>query len=163
VDLPYGGKAFSMTVVLPKEGHAVGDLVSSLSPAAWAQIVAGLHGRPGTVHLPRFRMEWEAVLNETLQAMGMVDAFDPSYADFSGMSDLAQQMQLHISEVKQKTYVDVNEEGTEAAGVTSVKMDVSAAPPPFTFRADRPFLFVIRERFSETILFAGVLVEPPEA
>ena len=163
VDLPYGGKAFSMTVVLPKDGHAVGDLVSSLSPAAWAQIVAGLHRRPGTVHLPRFRMEWGTVLNETLQAMGMVDAFDPDYADFSGMSDLARQMGLHISEVKQKTYVDVNEEGTEAAGVTSVEVQILSNSSPFTFRADRPFLFVIRERFSETILFAGVLVEPPEA
>ena len=163
VDLPYGGKAFSMTVILPKEGHAVGDLVSSLSPAAWAQIVAGLHGRPGTVHLPRFRMEWGTVLNETLRAMGMVDAFDPSNADFSGMSDLARQMQLHISKVRQKTYVDVNEEGTEAAGVTSVEMAFKSVPTPFTLRADHPFLFVIRERFSETILFAGVLVEPPEA
>ena len=163
VDLPYGGKAFSMTVILPKPGHAMEDLVSSLSPATWAQIVAGLHGRTGTVHLPRFRMEWGTVLNETLQAMGMVDAFDPSNADFSGMSDLAQQMQLHISKVQQKTYVDVNEEGTEAAGVTSVEMSFTSAPTPFTFRADRPFLFVIRERFSETILFAGVLVEPPEA
>ena len=163
VDLPYGGKAFSMTVILPKEGHAVGDLVSSLSPAAWAQIVAGLYGQPGTVHLPRFRMEWGTVLNETLRAMGMVEAFDPSNADFSGMSDLARQMQLHISKVRQKTYVDVNEEGTEAAGVTSVEMRFTSVPTPFTLRADHPFLFVIREKFSETILFAGVFVEPPEA
>ncbi len=163
VDLPYGGKAFSMTVLLPKPGHAMEDLVSSLSLATWAQIVAGLHERPGTVHLPRFRIEWEGVLNETLQAMVMLDAFHPSDADFSGMSDLARQMRLYISKVKQKTYVDVNEEGTEAAGVTSVEIGFDSVTTPFTFRADRPFLFVIRERFSETILFAGVLVEPPEA
>ena len=163
VDLPYGGKAFSMTVVLPKPGHTVEDLVSSLTPSAWAQMVDGLHGTPGTVYLPRFRMEWESVLNGTLQAMGMTDAFDPSLADFSGMADLAQQFQLHISKVKQKAFVDVNEEGTEAAAVTSVEMSLTSVPMPFTLRADRPFLFVIREKFSETILFAGIFVEPAEA
>jgi serine protease inhibitor len=63
--------------------------------------------------------------------------------------------------VRQKTYVDVDEEGTEAAGVTSVEIRETSVPDRFTFRADRPFLFVIRERFSGTILFAGVLVEPP--
>jgi len=162
VDLPYGGKAFSMTVVLPKPGHAMTDLVSSLTPFAWAQIVDGLHNRPGTVHLPRFRMEWESLLKGTLQAMGMTDAFDPGLADFSGMSELAQQFQLHISKVKQKTFVDVNEDGTEAAAATSVEMSLTSVPMPFTLRADRPFLFVIREKFSETILFAGIFVEPSE-
>ena len=87
-------------------------------------------------------------MNETLQAMGMLDAFHPSDADFSGMSDLARQMQLHISKVKQKTYVDVNEEGTEAAGVTSVEMRVTSVPTPFTLRADHPFLFVLRDAFT---------------
>jgi len=163
VDLPYGGKAFSMTVVLPKPGHTMEDLVSSLTPLAWAQMLEELHGQFGTVHLPRFRMEWESLLNGTLQAMGMTDAFDPGLADFSGMSEQAQQLQLHISKVKQKTFVDVNEEGTEAAAVTSVEMSLTSIPTPFTFRADRPFLFVIREKFSEAILFAGIFVEPSEA
>jgi serpin B len=163
LDLPYGGKAFSMTVLLPKPGHSVEGLVSTLSPQVWTQIVGGLQTHPGTVQLPRFRMEWEGVLNGTLQAMGMTDAFNPALADFSGMSEVARQLGLHISRVKQKTYVDVNEEGTEAAGATSVEMTLTSVPASFIFRADRPFLFVIRERFSKTILFAGVLVEPPEA
>ena len=162
VDLPYGGKAFSMTVVLPKAGHAMEDLVGSLSPTAWNQITARLQRREGTVYLPRFRMEWEKILNETLQAMGMRLAFIGGQADFSGLSDEALARGLYISRVRQKTYVDVDEEGTEAAGVTSVEIRDSM-PDRFTFRADRPFLFVIRERFSGTILFAGVLVEPPEA
>ena len=163
VDLPYGGKAFSMTVVLPKAGHKMDDLVGSLSPAAWNQITAGLQRREGTVYLPRFRMEWEKILNETLQAMGMRLAFVGGQADFSGLSDEALTRGLYISRVRQKTYVDVDEEGTEAAGVTSVEIRETSMPDRFTFRADRPFLFVIRERFSGTILFAGVLVEPPGA
>ena len=162
VDLPYGGRAFSMTVLLPAPGGSMEDLVATLNPERWAGMVSNLHEREGTVQLPRFRMEWEKLLNETLQAMGMKVPFGGG-ADFTGMCWEAVQRGLYIDKVKQKTYVDVNEEGTEAAGVTSVEMRESAVPDRFTFRADRPFLFVIRERFSGTILFAGILLEPPEA
>jgi serine protease inhibitor len=162
VDLPYGGKAFSMTLVLPNPGQTMEELVGSLDPASWNQLVAGLQRREGTVYLPRFRMEWDKILNETLQAMGMRLAFIGGQADFSELSDEAVARGLYISRVRQKTYVDVDEEGTEAAGVTSVEIRDSASAR-FVFRADRPFLFVIRERFSGTILFAGVLVEPPGA
>jgi serpin B len=163
VDLPYGGRAFSMTVILPRPGTPVGEIVEFLTPSAWAQIIGSLEPKEGTVYLPRFRLEWEKLLNETLQAMGMKLPFMAGMADFTGISDMAQQIGLYISKVKQKTYVDVNEEGTEAAGVTSVEIKELSIPDRFFFRADRPFLFVIRERYSETILFAGVLVEPPEA
>jgi serpin B len=162
VDLPYGGRAFSMTVLLPKAPMSIQELVSGLNPGTWGQMTAGLTQKEGTVYLPRFRMEWERELNDDLQAMGMVVPFGGG-ADFSGLSDEALQRGLYISKVKQKTYVDVNEEGTEAAGVTSVELREFANPDHFTLRADRPFLFVIRERFSETILFAGVLARPPEA
>ncbi len=162
VDLPYGGKAFSMTVLLPAATTSISDLVASLTPARWSQIVAGLASKEGTVYLPRFRMEWERELNDDLKAMGMKVPFGGG-ADFSGLSDEALMRGLYISKVKQKTYVDVDEEGTEAAGVTSVEIREFANPDHFVVRADRPFLFVIRERFSQTILFAGVLVEPPEA
>lgn len=162
VDLPYGGKAFSMTILLPRETVPVRDVVASLNGSTWGQIVGSLTPREGEVFLPRFRLEWEKVLNGTLRSMGMELPFIPGQADFSGMSDAAAAQELFISKVKQKSYVDVNEEGTEAAAVTVVEMRVtSAGPQPFVFRADRPFLFVIRERFSETILFAGVLVTPP--
>ncbi len=162
VDLPYGGKAFSMTVLLPKAASSIRELVASLNPGTWSQIVGGLARKEGTVYLPRFRLEWERELNDDLKAMGMVVPFGGG-ADFSGLSDEALLRGLYISKVKQKTYVDVNEEGTEAAGVTSVEIREFANPDHFVVRADRPFLFVIRERFSQTILFAGVLVEPPEA
>ena len=152
-----------MTVILPRLGTPVEEIIGSLTPSAWKQIIGSLKPKEGTVYLPRFRLEWEKVLNKTLQAMGMNLPFIPGEADFTGISDMAQQIGLYISKDKQKTYVDVNEEGTEAAGVTSVEIKEVSIPDRFFFRADRPFLFVIRERFSETILFAGVLVEPPEA
>jgi serpin B len=161
VALPYGGAAFSMTVVLPKAGTSIRELVAFMDPEAWEDLTKMLLAKEGTVYLPRFRMEWEKVLNETLQAMGMVDAFIPGVADFSRLSDLALQRGLFVSKVKQKSYVEVDEEGTEAAGVTVVELRESAVPDRFTFRADRPFLFVLRERFSGTLLFAGVYVTPP--
>ena len=161
VDLPYGGKAFSMTVVLPKAGQELEELVASLDPQSWNQLVAGLSPMEGTVRLPRFRLEWGKKLNDDLKTLGMPAAFIGGQADFSGLSDEALQRGLYISQVRQKSYVDVDEEGTEAAAVTVVEIRETSAPQRFDFRADRPFLFVIRERFSQTILFAGVLVEPP--
>jgi serine protease inhibitor len=161
VDLPYGGKAFSMTLLLPRSNVPMQELVGSLNSAVWSQIVESLTPKEGTVHLPRFRMEWGRELNDDLKAMGMKVPFIPGQADFGGLSDDAQG--LFISKVKQKTFVNVDEKGTEAAGVTSVEIGRTSIPDHFLFQADRPFLFVIRERFSETILFAGVLVESPEA
>jgi len=163
VDLPYGGKAFSMTLLLPRPDVPMRELVASLNPMAWSQIVESLRPKEGTVYLPRFRLEWERELKDDLRAMGMNVPFIGGQADFSGLSDEAIQRGLYISKVKQKTFVEVNEEGTEAAGVTSVELRELSIPDRFFFRADRPFLFVIRERFSETILFAGVFVEPPKA
>jgi serine protease inhibitor len=160
VDLPYGGKAFAMTVVLPKEGTSVGELVASLDPWSWAGLVQSFREGEGKVHLPRFRMEWEKTLNETLQAMGMVQAFQAGVADFRGISSPGGgNPGLYVSLVKQKAYVDVDEEGTEAAAVTVVVIDRTSAGR-FDFRADRPFLFFIRERLSGTILFAGVFLGP---
>jgi serpin B len=126
-------------------------------------VVESLQPEVGTVYLPRFRMEWERELKDDLKAMGMNVPFLGGQADFTGLCYEALQRGLYISKVKQKTFVNVDEEGTEAAGVTSVEIRETAAPERFYFRADRPFLFVIRERFSETILFAGVLVKAPEA
>jgi serine protease inhibitor len=161
VDLPYGGDAFSMTVVLPREGVELADVQRSMDPGSWDALVSGMAVSEGTVLLPRFRMEYRRDLNEDLQALGMTDAFDPGRADFTGMSGDALEQGLHVTRVLQKTFVSVDEEGTEAAAVTSVEMGVTSLPQRFTFRADRPFLFVIRERLSGTLLFAGVIVRAP--
>ena len=118
----------------------------------------GFRKNDGKLFLPRFRIEYERILNDDLKALGMTDAFDDRLANFSRLSLGG----LFISEVRQKTYIDVNEEGTEAAAVTVVTARPSDGGP-FYMRVDRPFLFVIRERQSGTILFVGKVVDPPQA
>ena len=154
VDLPYGGSAFSMSVLLPRPGMSVDDLAASLDPEQWEDIVSDLRETDLQLFLPRFRLAHERKLNDDLAALGMVDAFDHR-ADLTRLSPVGG---LWISSVKQKSWVDVNEEGTEAAAATAVTVVESAVP---VFRADRPFLFFIRERLSGTILFAGKLASPP--
>jgi serine protease inhibitor len=158
IELPYGGEAFAMTVVLPSEATDIGEFVESLDAEAWAGIIAGLGETELLVALPKFRLEYEKTLNDALEALGMEVAFDPAAADFSRMQRDALAMQLHISRVKQKAFVDVDEEGTRAAAVTSVEVGVTSAPPMFL--ADRPFLFAIRERLSGALLFTGVVRDP---
>ena len=154
VDLPYGGGAFSMTVLLPQQGVSVDTLAATLDAAEWEDIADGFHDTDVQLFLPRFRMSYERMLNDDLAALGMVDAFD-GRADFTRLSPVGG---LFVSEVRQKSWVDVNEEGTEAAAATAVTIVESAVP---AVRADRPFLFFIRERLSGTILFAGKLASPP--
>ncbi len=158
IELPYGGEAFTMTIVLPPEAIGIETFVESLDAEAWAEIIAGLRETELLVALPKFKLEYEKNLNEVLKALGMEAAFDPAVADFSRMHRDALAMQLHISRVKQKAFVDVDEEGTRAAAVTSVEIGVTSAPP--MFRADRPFLFAIRERLSGALLFTGVVRDP---
>ena len=155
VDLPYGGRAFSMTVLLPRQGVSVDELAATLDAAAWEDIARGFQETDLLLLLPRFRLPYERTLNDDLAALGMVDAFDHR-ADLSRLSPVGG---LFISQVRQKAWVDVNEEGTEAAAATVVTVVESAGP---VLRADRPFLFFIRERLSGTILFAGKLASPPE-
>lgn len=155
VDLPYGNSAFTMTVVLPN-----GDIdafAESFDGTKWNSLESSLDDSNLEVYLPRFRMEWKRQLNDDLKQLGMLLAFTPDRADFTRMSPLG--LELYITKVLQKTFVDVDEEGTEAAAVTIVGIGVTSAPP--AFRADRPFLVVIRERFSGTILFIGKIAKLP--
>ncbi|MCL7973753.1 MAG: serpin family protein [marine benthic group bacterium] len=158
VELPYGGEAFAMTLVLPTEGQSLDDFVAQLDSEVWADILASLSPHEPPVVLPKFKLEYEKQLNEVLTALGMEPAFDPFIADFSRMHRDALEAQLHISQVKQKAYVEVDEKGTKAAAVTSVSIKPTSAQLGFT--ADRPFLFVIRERLSGTILFTGLVHDP---
>jgi serpin B len=157
VDLPYGNSAFTMTVVLPRAGRRLDTLPSSLQSAQWSAWMDQLREREVDLYLPRFRLEWSRTLNGDLTALGMRDAFVDGGADFTRLSPRGRE--LFISEVKQKTVVDVNEEGTEAAAVTSVGISITSVGPAMTVvRVDRPFLLVIRERLSGTILFMGKIV-----
>jgi serpin B len=160
VDLPYGGGAFSMTILLPKPGKSVGAVVSSLTAESWEAAVATTTPRSVELQMPKFSLRWEALLNDQLQALGMRQAFEGGRADFTRMSRTAGD-RLYISRVKQKAFVDVHEEGTEAAAVTSVEIRVVCACGPQVIRIDRPFVFAIRERLSGTILFLGKIVRPP--
>lgn len=161
LELPYGkGKDLSMLIFLPDAKDGLSNLEPKLTQEQVDKWIAGLRMREVEVFLPRFRVEAQFQLGKLLQAMGMSLAFDPERADFSGMStddDLA------ITEVIHKAFVDVNEEGTEAAAATAVVVGVrSAAPPsdPAVFRADHPFAFLIRDNRNGSILFLGRLVNP---
>jgi serine protease inhibitor len=160
-DIPYGGEAWSMTVAVPAAGRqidaVVADLASILDPAAtWSKQEVDLY-------LPKFELSWERLLNDDLKALGMVDAFDENKADFTAMYRAAREVQLHVKKVKQKTFLAVDEKGTEAAAVTSVEVGPTSAPVKRLVRADRPFLIAIRERLSGTVLFAGLIVKAPGA
>jgi serine protease inhibitor len=156
VDLPYANGWFTMTILLPPEGTKIGDFIAGLTPEAWNAWLGGLGPHEGSIAMPRFKMEYSQRLDEVLSALGMGIAFTDA-ADFSGMRATGG---LLISEVKHKTFVEVNEEGTEAAAVTEVGMGDTAMPDVFAMRVDRPFVFAIRERHSGTILFIGKIGDP---
>jgi len=159
VDLPYGNGAYAMTVVLPAAGKRVDDVAASLQASTWTAWMGQFNDADVELQLPRFKLEWERKLIPDLQALGMRAAFIDGRADFSRMS--APSSQLFISLVKQKTYVDVNEEGTEAAAVTNVGITLTSLPVRHQFIVDRPFVFVLRERLSGTILFMGKITRLP--
>ena len=157
VELPYGGRAWSMVVVMPHGDRSARDLFGQLDETLWAEVVNSLS--PVTVDglwLPKFTLTYDAFLNRPLERMGMEPAFVPG-ADFSRMSPIGQS--LCIDFVRQKTFIEVDEVGTRAAAVTVVGI----RPTSFLgIRVDRPFVFALRERLSGTILFVG-LVEDPTA
>lgn len=157
VELPYGGGAFVMTIVLPAPDRDLAGLVASLDDVAWQGLVADLDSTEIGVVLPKFTIEYDKLLNDALADMGMGVAFTKQ-ADFTRLTPLAEEAAVCINFVRQKTFVQVDEEGTEAAAVTAVGMIAESAPP--TIRVDRPFLIAIRERLSGTILFLGAIGDP---
>jgi serpin B len=159
VDLPYGNAAFTMTVVLPRPGKSVEDVARSLQSTQWSTWMSQMFASDVDLYLPRFRLEWSRRMNADLQSLGMRDAFVDGGADFTRLSPLGRQ--LFISYVKQKTFVEVNEEGTEAAAATAVGVGITSAPQSVSMRVDRPFLLAIRERLTLTIVFAGKIVRLP--
>jgi serpin B len=147
-----------MVVLLPKSKDGLAALEASLSAEKVAEWIGKVRRREVEVALPRFKTTAEFSLGDTLVAMGMTDAFDSGRADFSGMTGTKD---LFISAVVHKAFVEVNEEGTEAAAATAVvaRMTAVAEPPP-EFRADHPFLFLIRDTKTGAILFLGRILDP---
>lgn len=167
LELSYAGNNLSMLVLLPKEADGLDALESKLTEANFEKWSAALSRQSVEVFLPKFKTTSELSLADTLKSMGMTAAFDPSDADFSGMDG---KKDLSISAVVHKAYADVNEEGTEAAAATGVTTKVSKAAaskqkhePPPVFRADHPFVFMIRDDKSGNILFLGRLTRPTKA
>ncbi len=161
VELPYGKGKMSMFLFLPAEGIKLEGFLQKFTMDNWqASYLPLFESRQGSIKLPRFQIEYEQSLKEVLIRMGMGIAFDLERADFSGMSKKAQ---LAIGDVKHKSFIEVQEEGTEAAAVTSVEMVMTSIPvqqPPFNLVFDRPFLFLIRDNSTGTILFLGVVNQP---
>lgn len=157
IDLPYGDSLFSMSVMMPADENKplkefIGEDLTKDNVDSW---IASLSNRNMPLNFPKFELEYEVEMNEILTSMGMEDAFSESKADFGGINPDAP---LFISEVKHKTFVKVDEKGTEAAAVTSVGMGVTSVPE--TFSVDRPFLFMIREQNSGAVLFMGKIQNP---
>jgi serpin B len=160
VDLYYGSGNYSMVVMLPKETHNPDDIIAQMNEETWNTWMNNFSEFNIQLSLPKFKIEYEKLLNETLIGLGMGVAFNSEEADFSKINPL---QQLFISFVKHKTYIDVNEEGTEAAAVTAVGMEIVSIgndPVPYFFTVDRPFLFAIKEKDTQAILFLGKVMEP---
>jgi serine protease inhibitor len=159
VRLPYAGGRLAMYLFLPGAGSNVRQMLVGFDGNAWrAQILPRFRDREGLVMLPRFKLSYAATLNQPLQALGMKRAFSTD-ADFSAMSD----DKLLLSEVKQKSFVEVNEQGTEEAAATTATMRALAVmrpEAPFEMILDHPFFFMIGDETTHSILFMGIVANP---
>ena len=153
LDMPYGNKAFSMTVILPVNGKTTADVLNYLTPDILNSRLETMSTKEVEVYMPRFKTQNKFLLNDPLKNMGMNLAFS-GMADFTNIADAA----LQISRILHDTYVEVTEEGTEAAAVTIVEIGTTAVqnpPPTPVFKVNKPFLFIIREKSTGVILFIG--------
>jgi serpin B len=160
VEMPYGNGAYAMTIVLPTGGHTLGDLVNTIDASTFAGWLARMDEEDVRLTLPRFQFQYARELQDDLSALGMGRAFSDIDADFAGIATPVPGKPLFITNVTQKTFVNVNEEGTEAAAVTSVGI-ARAASSATHIEVNRPFLFVLRERLSGTIFFVGQVTRIP--
>ena len=157
--MPYGRGKFGMVVLLPDAGKTPNQVMDQMSPSVWSALKSSLSSSVKVdVWMPRFKFTWESDLNGILSSLGMSVAFSETQANFSKINNTAQ---LFITKVKHKTFVEVNEEGTEAAAATSVGIGVtSIGPSGPEFHVTRPFLFLITEEDTGAILFAGKVENP---
>jgi len=156
LEMPYKGDGLSMLVLLPKEKHAISKLEKALTPKKLNDLIAKLKKTEVEVLFPKFKVETGYDLIPPFQKLGMKDAFGPN-ADFSGMDGTRN---LYISAIIHKAFVEVDEKGTEAAAATAVVVAAMCLPSYPTFCADHPFLFMIRENATGSILFMGRMTDP---
>ncbi len=163
VMLPYKDKRLQMCIFLPDKKSNITAFINSLTPESWSQWREQFRKEEGHLGLPRFKVEYKTELSEVLKAAGMPCAFEDNCADFKKMIE----QNAMISRVLHKTYLEVNEKGTEAAAATAIEMSVTSAPmnpkPPFEMICDRPFVVAIQDEKTNAILFLGAIVDPPAA
>lgn len=161
VGLPYGAGRASMYIFLPEQRSSLRAFRRELGHKSWDAWIRHFRQAEGTVVLPRFKLAYEATLNDPLKALGMGIAFDGRRADFSAMV-ADHKPNVNIDEVKHKTFVELNEEGTEAAAVTSIGMMRTSMMPQrsFSMVVDRPFFCAIRDSQTGALLFLGSIVDP---
>ncbi|MCE1197795.1 MAG: serpin family protein [Marinilabiliales bacterium] len=157
--LPYGAGKFEMVFLLPKEGVSPDKIALSLNSDNWKTLQSELTVKTKVpIWIPKFKFAWEKILNDPLIEMGMKQAFDPKGSDFTAINAT---QRLYLTRVIHKSYIDVNEAGTEAAAVTAVGVGVTSMPiDPPSFYLVRPFLFFIQEEDTGAILFAGKVENP---
>ena len=156
IRLPYGDGRMSLLIILPRKQSTIDTFIQQLAKdsSPWQKSFDSRHVH---ISLPRFTADYAKTLNQALQTLGMSDAFDPRKADFSQMSTEP----LYISEILHKTFLEVNEKGTEAAAVTAVLVPAAGTPsPPVDMTVDRPFFFAIEDTQSKAWLFLGTITEP---
>ena len=159
IGLPYGDGRISMYIFLPYRESNLNTLLDNLNAESWENWVSQFREQEVSLVMPKFKLEYEKTLNTPLESLGMGIAFAQGLADFSQMANLeVLGKNLYIGEVLHKAVVEVNEEGTEAAAVTSVGIRATSAPPAFI--VDRPFFFAIRDNATKTVLFMGSVVDP---
>ncbi len=160
VELPYGAGNYSMVILLPQINKTPDDIIDQLSNDNWNSWLSEFYEAGKVqIHLPKFRFEYKNLLNDALTDMDMGIAFDPDNADFSKINPA---WQLFISRVIHKTFVEVNEEGTEAAAVTAVEISFTSTGGEtfIPFYVNQPFVFAIKEKYTNTIVFIGKVMEP---
>jgi len=157
IELAYGSGNYSMLLFRPHDEYSVNDIIDQLNSKNWNTWLASfVTNKNLQIYLPKFKFEYEKSLKDILSEMGMGVAFTSGEANFSKINP---QESLFIKEVKHKTYIDVNEEGTEAAAVTSVEISLTSAGPS-GIMFNKPFLFAIKEKYTNVILFIGKVTEP---
>ncbi len=159
VSLPYQDQNLSLDIFLPNKNIDFNSFLDQLNIKNWQNWISQMRKRKGTVKIPRFKLEYETTLNGVLQRLGMISAFKSNQADFSAIT----KAKVYVSDVLHKTYLEVNEEGSQAAAVTTIGVRATAMPvneeQPFILRADRPFVCILREKQSNSLIFMASIVE----
>lgn len=160
LEIQYGSGNYSMLILLPNEGKTVNKVISLMTKENLSNWVKQLSEQKKMLYMPKFEFKYDNSLKDELTVMGMTDAFNEAKANLKGISDAGK---LFVSEVMHKSYIKVDEKGTEAAAVTGITVGVTSFNPNLYFNVNRPFVFVIREKVSNAILFVGKVVDPTKS